>query len=219
MRALASQHRRVLASRIVWVLVCTVGAGCGARTDALDRGGRAGDGGAGVDASRPSDAATADAPPALDAAPPDVPPPPLECVAREGAGRIVGSTPLGSFAFPYVVAGVEQPTTHSCPRLFLRAGSDPAFAGDYLEIEVPYSSFEPRGPGTRMGFLNLNLRGEVWSEPIMIDVHRADGLFEGSPPRMDEWRASASIAHHDATSDIDGEVVDAEYCWNFALCL
>jgi hypothetical protein len=62
------------------------------------------------------------------------------------------------------------------------------------------------------------LGSEVWEEAIEVDVRRADGLLDLSVP-MAEWRGSAEIHHHDATTDLDAVIVDAEYCRDFPLCL
>jgi hypothetical protein len=76
--------------------------------------------------------------------------PPSTCTAAEGAGVFAGQIVGTPINFPFVVAGVEPAGTHSCPRLFIRAGDDPTFSGSTLEIEVPISERPPR-PGSGWG--------------------------------------------------------------------
>jgi hypothetical protein len=189
------------------------GLGCGARTGADNERASAD---SGIDSGRSDAGGTV-----IDAgAPPDAGPGPVTCVGHDDVGGFIGSVPIGAIDFPFVAAGVESPTTHSCPRLFIRAGADAAFVGDFLEIEVPYGTAESIGPGLRPGFMNVFIDGEVWSEEVMVDVTRADGLFADStmlPVHL--WRASAELHHHDATTDLDSVIVDASYCTDFPLCL
>lgn len=184
--------------------------GCGARTGSEDD---------------TADAATTDssvsvrtdsAPPTRDAWTPPPPPPPT-CTGRDDVGGVFGAVPIGEVAFTYIVAGIERPGSHACPRFFLRAGEDATFSGDRLEIQVPYPS-DDIGPGLREGTLDVLIGGEVWSEPIQVEVTRADGLFDATLP-MDAWRGSATFSLHDATTDLEGRVEDAEYCNDFPLCI
>lgn len=138
----------------------------------------------------------------------------MTCRGRDDAGGFYGEVPLGEIAFPYVVAGIEEPG--SCPRFFIRAGEDRTFEGSRLEIEVPYS--DAIGPGLREGFMDVYMGGEVWSGPIVIHVSRADGLFDRSVP-LEERRGRATVSWHVATTDLEGTVDDAEYCYDFALCI
>ncbi len=142
------------------------------------------------------------------------------CVGRDDVGSFEGLVPLGRFRFPYVSAGIEPATGHSCPRLFLRAGVDPTFSGDHLEVEAFYTRGEPVMAGIRPGAIRVYIGDQVWSsdEGIEVDVQRADGLLDTSVP-MDLWRASAEIHVRRAVVDIDAMIVDAEYCRNFPLCL
>lgn len=150
---------------------------------------------------------------------PPPPPPPVMCRGRDDVGGFFGAVPLGDIAFPFVVAGIEEPGTHSCPRLFIRAGEDPTFSGSYLEIQVPYATDgSDLDPGPREGFMDVYIGGEVWSEPLFVDVLRADGLFDPDVPR-EERRAIAVVSHHDATTDLEGIVMEAEYCYDFAICI
>jgi hypothetical protein len=192
--------RAVLANALVSILACA----CGARTDGIpDR-----------------DGATAplDAPVVLDAPPADGGPRPV-CEGLTGFGTVEGFVPSAkTFSFPYVALGVESPTTHSCPRFFLRAGDAPDFSGDYLDIEVPYDVAGPFTPGVRAGTLTVHAGGGEWTEEIQLDVRRADGLFDLTVP-IEAWRGSATIDHHDATTDMTATIVDAEYRPCFAICL
>lgn len=148
-----------------------------------------------------------------------VPPPPrpATCMGRDDVGGVFGTVPLGEVAFRYVAAGIEQPGTHACPRFFLRAGEDATFSGDRLEIQVPYPS-DDIGPGLREGILDVFMGGEHWTEPMLIEVTRADGLFDTALPR-DAWRGSATFSLHDATTDLEARIVEAEYCTDFAICI
>lgn len=171
-----------------------------------------------ADGSVDGGAALVDASP--DAGPPmptDGGPRPPRCVGRDDVGAFLGSTPIGEIAFPFVVAGIEGDGTHSCPRLFVRAGDEATFSGSRLEIEVPMPPGE-REPGPRMGTMTVLIAGREWIEPVRVDVQRADGLFDTSRPR-DEWRARVVVSHHDATTDLEGHAADAEYCNDFPLCL
>ena len=179
---------------------------CGARTDTAV----AIDAGAETDAVAPLRDAGAARPDAF------VPPPPT-CLGRDDVGGFYGAVPVGVVEFPFVVAGIEEPGSHACPRVFIRAGQDPSFSGDRLEIQVPYAS-DDIGPGLRDGYMDVYIGGEVWSEPVRVDVLRADGLFDPTVP-VAERRVSASVSHHDATTDLEGSVEDAEYCYDFAICI
>ncbi|RZO61774.1 MAG: hypothetical protein EVA89_10695 [Sandaracinaceae bacterium] len=120
--------------------------------------------------------------------------------------------------YRFMVAGIEAPGAHSCPRVFLRAGVDPDFAGSHLDIEVPYAREEPIAPGLREGTLAVHEGGEVWMEAIQVDVRRADGLFDRSLP-VDEWRVSLTVSHHDATTDLEIDADDVPYCNIFPICI
>jgi hypothetical protein len=139
-------------------------------------------------------------------------------VGRDDVGSFEGFTPVGTFRFPYVAAGIEPSGGHSCPRLFLRAGSDATFSGDHLELEVSYTRGEPIGTGRRPGRVQVFIGDGVWAEEVEVDVQRADGLID-SPVPMNLWRASAEIHYHDATIDVEAVITDARYCNDFPLCL
>lgn len=159
-----------------------------------------------------------------DTARPDssVPPPPPTCIALPESGHIDGNIPGFDIDFPFVVAGVETFGSHSCPRLFIRAGDSPTFDGAYLEIEVHYSRDEGFVPGPREAFLSVYPEGrrttEPWFEEIVVEVVRVDGL-EVTPLPREEWRAVVFLDHHDATTDLVGELVEAPYCNDFAICI
>ncbi len=170
------------------------------------------------DAARPradarGDARTADADARLDA--PQLPP---ECLAPANRGSVNGSVPIGAFSFTYLVAGVEPDGSHSCPRVFLRAGLDPRFERDHLDLEVPYPRDAPREPGRMEGNLTVYLGGETWTEKVFVIVGRADGLFTLDVP-YEEQRVSLSFSHHDATSDIEATASEVPYCNIFSFCI
>lgn len=197
--------------RIVFVFaLVSLAAGCGARSgpigpvDAASTDGASADAGSGDaglrDAGRPRDAA-----------------PPARCMGDDDVGAISGFVPSGTFDFPFVVAGVEPSGSHSCPRLFIRAGVDAAFTGDRLEIEVDYEDGDVL-PLSRVGRMVVFMGDEVWEEGVPVEITRADGLFDTSLP-VESWRASFTISHHDATSDIEGRGDDVPYCTDFAICI
>ena len=156
-----------------------------------------------------------------DSAPPPPPPPP-SCIAELGHGELRGNVPGFDIDFPFVVAGVETFGSHSCPRLFIRAGDSPTFDGAFLEIEVSYFAEDGFEPGPREASLTVFPEGrrtpEPWFEQILVDVLRADGL-DGSPTPPETWRAFAIVDYHDATTDLVGTVEDAPYCTDFAICI
>lgn len=192
--------------------------GCTAGATVLDRL----DGGAALDSGMANDsgssvAADSGGSPIVDSGSRDAGTP--SCVGRDDVGSVEGLTPLGRFRFPYVAAGIEQSGGHSCPRLFLRAGNDPTFSGDHIEIEASYTRGEPIVPGLRPGRARIFMGDDVWTEESFeVDVQRADGLIDLSPP-MDSWRARAEIRHHRALVDIVAVIHEATYCYDFPLCL
>lgn len=165
----------------------------------------------------------------LDASLPDTrapdtarPPPPPRCMALPESGQVRGNIPGFDIDFPFVVAGIESFGSHSCPRLFIRAGDSPTFDGAYLEIEVHYSRDEGFVRGRREGFLSVYPEGrstaEPWFEEIVVEVLRVDGL-EDTPLPPEDWRAVAFVDYHDATTDLVGEIIEAPYCNDFAICI
>lgn len=143
-------------------------------------------------------------------------------MAERGWGAFNGAVPEFEIDFPFVVAGIEGFGGHSCPRLFIRAGDSPTFDGAFLEIEVQYFGEERFEPGPREALLTVYPEGRrtslPWSEMIIVDVLRADGL---APTMLEPeaWRAVAFIEHHDATTDLIGRVDEAGYCRDFAICI
>jgi hypothetical protein len=194
-----------------WAVFLFVGAGalaaCGARSGPF-----------GESDAEPADADVPDTVMTPDTAPPvDAFRPPV-CVGRDDVGGFVGAVPGIAIDFPFVVGGVEPDGTHSCPRFFIRAGDAADFSGATLEIEVPLDDAS-RTPGEYPGTMTvLGITGEIWTEEIFVEVLRADGLFDLSLP-VDEWRGSARVSHHDATTDLEGDLADAPYCTNFAICI
>ncbi len=78
---------------------------------------------------------------------------------------------------------------------------------------------DARTPGVYPGQLTVfPPDGAIWTEEVRVDVVRVDGLFDTMVP-MDEWRATARLSHHDATTDLDGTVAAAPYCYDFAICI
>jgi hypothetical protein len=195
-----------------WLLIVGI-AGCGARSGLTDDAGApaagedvgtARDGGAPLDSRAP---------------PPPPPPPPSGCIATDDAGAFRGWVPVFDIDFPYVVAGVESDGGHSCPRVFIRAGDAHDFSGAKLEIEVPFGDDE-RVPGTYPGTMTVYVPDAElpWMEEVFVDVRRADGLFDTTVP-FEEWRVSATVSHHDATTDLEGIVEDARLCRDFPFCI
>ncbi|MGE0791099.1 MAG: hypothetical protein AB7S26_35835 [Sandaracinaceae bacterium] len=152
--------------------------------------------------------------------PPPPPPPPMRCLARSEPGDgLFGGVPGTGFMMGYAKTGVESRGSHACPRLFIHFGYDETLTGDHVEIEVPYENTGPPPlPGPRMANMNVFYGDQVWTETILVDVLRADGLLDSSLPE-DQWRATVRISHHDATTDIDGGFVDLAYCNDFPLCI
>lgn len=158
--------------------------------------------------------------------PGDAGPPPWTCTGEpvmNATGSLSGAAFGDTFTFPFITVGIEPAGGLSCPRVFIRAGdfenfSGPDFPGPYFEIEVPYSS-DALSPGPATGTITWFFGdGEASSEEIIVNVTRADGLFENELPES-ERRIEFSISHHDATTDFDGEAIVATYCSNFFICI
>jgi len=191
---------------VLAVLLLTTG--CGARSDTHEPNADAAAGDAGM---------ARDAGPLRDTSPPPRDAAPAVCTGRDDVGGVSGFIPSGTFDFPYVVAGVEPPGSHSCPRLFIRAGADATFRGDRVEIEVDYEAGDVL-PVRRFGRMVVMIGDEIWEEGVPVDITRADGLFDRSLP-MDAWRASFTVSHHDATTDLELSGTDVPYCNDFAICI
>ena len=81
--------------------------------------------------------------------------------------------------------------------------------------------YQKRAPDKRPPFLRtvtLSFPSGRTAEEIVVDVMRADGLFEMTVP-TDLQRGSAQIRYHDATTDLDATLVDVPYCQDFSYCI
>lgn len=139
------------------------------------------------------------------------------------AGALSGTAFGRDLSLSFITGGIEPVGGHSCPRVFIRAGVDDDLSGfeftrPYVELAVPYRR-DAIGPGLTDGTLTWFFAdGDVQSEEVMVNVTRADGLFENELPAS-ERRIEFSLSHHDATTDFDAEAIVATYCNNFAMCI